>query len=138
VVVGVFEVELVGLVVAVLCGELGLDIFEAECLKLEPDHRAGRILREGLIDLDTDLLAGGELPFDKVIIKDFLCERLSHNTRRWCLRGHKSRVCREKPNQGRQRTVTVSSADDPTAPGVGCGCWLRYCFRHRRRPLSYV
>jgi hypothetical protein len=37
VVVGVLKVELVGLVVAVLCRELGLDLVEAECFELEPD-----------------------------------------------------------------------------------------------------
>jgi len=78
-IVGVLEVELVGLVVAVLCGEFGLDLVEVERLELEPDHGSGRVLRENLVDLDPDLLAGVEFTRYQVIVQDLFGECLSHS-----------------------------------------------------------
>jgi hypothetical protein len=79
VVVRVLEVELVGLVVAVLCGDLGLDLVQVECLELQPDHGARSVLREHLVDLDADLLARFEFPLDEVVGKYLFRESSSHN-----------------------------------------------------------
>ncbi len=77
-VVRVLEVELVGLVVTVLGRDLRLDLVEVERLELQPDERPSRVLREHLVDLDPDLLAGLELPVHEVVGEDFFSERLSH------------------------------------------------------------
>ncbi len=92
VVVGVLEVELVGLVVTVLGGQFRLDLFETERLELQPDERAGRVLCEHLVDLDTDFLSGCQLPFDEVVVENLFRERLSHNVRQSTVRAYKSIV----------------------------------------------
>src|SRR5699024_7910226 len=96
VVVGVLEVELVGLVVAVLGGEFGLDFVQAERLELEPNERPSRVLREDLIDLDADLFAGFEVALDEVIGEDLLRQCFSHSTWYWATHRYKSRAFRTK------------------------------------------
>ena len=56
VVVRILEAGLQGIVVNVSDRALGLDLIDAHRLKLEISHRAGGILRQRLIDLETDLL----------------------------------------------------------------------------------
>lgn len=79
-VVGVLKVELVRLVVAVLRGELRLDLVQIEGLELEPHHRPRGVLRQHLVDLDADLLAGRQLALDEMVTEDLLSNRLSHIT----------------------------------------------------------
>jgi hypothetical protein len=74
------KIELIGLVVAVLRSEFGLDLVETECLELEPHQRPGGVLCEHLVDLDTDLLAGLEVPLDEVVVENLLGECLSHSS----------------------------------------------------------
>ncbi len=93
-VVGVLEVELVRLVVAVLRRQFSLHFVEFERLELQPDHRTGCVLCEDLIDLDSDLLSGFEFPFDEVVIENFFRERLSHNVPISTVYDYKSRVFR--------------------------------------------
>jgi len=99
VVVGVLEVELVGLVVAVLRRELRLDLVHFQRLELQPDHRPSGVLGERLIDLDTDLLAGRQFALEEVVIENFFRERLSHSVRRWAFCAYKSRVFRNRSNR---------------------------------------
>ena len=56
VVVRILEAGLQGIVVNVSDRALGLDLIDAHRLKLEISHRAGGILRQRLVDLETDLL----------------------------------------------------------------------------------
>ena len=56
VVVRILEAGLQGIVVNVSDRALSLDLIDAHRLKLEISHRAGGILRQRLIDLETDLL----------------------------------------------------------------------------------
>jgi len=91
VVVGVLEVELVRLVVAVLRGQFRLDLVQIEGLELEPHHRPRGVLCQHLVDLDADLLAGRQLALDEMVTEDFLSNRLSHITQIWLSRGYKTR-----------------------------------------------
>ncbi|GAA0206313.1 hypothetical protein GCM10009000_020770 [Halobacterium noricense] len=89
-VVGVLEVELVRLVVAVLRGQFRLNLVEVQRLELQPHHRPRGVLREDLVDLDPDLLAGCQLSLDEVIVENLLRNRLSHIVRVSSLGGYKS------------------------------------------------
>ncbi len=65
-IVRILEVFLDQIVIHVLGGKLGACLIEAHGFQLEHDHRAGRILGQGLVDADADLIAGSHPPFDEV------------------------------------------------------------------------
>ncbi len=55
VVVGVFEADLHGIVVDIADGEVVLYVVDSHRLELQIRHRAGGVLRQGLVDLDCEL-----------------------------------------------------------------------------------
>jgi hypothetical protein len=79
VVVGVAVVEQEHIVVDVLHGELDADALQAERLELHAGHRPGRVLQQGLVDSDADLLARGQPPLDQVLGEDLAGHRPLHH-----------------------------------------------------------
>ena len=65
VVVRILEAGLQGIVINVSDRALGLDLIDAHRLKLEISHRAGGILRQRLVDPETDLLTQYHSPSTK-------------------------------------------------------------------------
>ena len=61
VVVGVFKAGLQGVVVDIGHGPLGFDTRNAHGLKLQISHRAGGVLRQGLVDSQSDFRSYGHL-----------------------------------------------------------------------------
>jgi len=78
VVVCVLEADLHGVVVDVRDRQVGLDLFEAHRLELQVGHRAGGVLREGLVDTDADLAAFHVLAFFEVGNEDLFDDVLFH------------------------------------------------------------
>src|SRR4030067_325332 len=64
VVVGVAKVGLEHVVVHVADRQLGAHPRQAHGLELEPGHRAGGVLGEGLVEVDGDIFAGHPLAGD--------------------------------------------------------------------------
>ena len=62
------------------------DAREAEGVKLLPDHGAGRVLNQGLVNLDADLRPRLELPFHQMFLQDFLSQVEWHDTSRRLIR----------------------------------------------------
>ena len=78
VVVGVFKPRLQGIVVNVGDRELGLHLLRAHGFQLQIRHGTGRVLRQGLVDPDRDLLPDAHLARDEMLPDDLPCECLSH------------------------------------------------------------
>src|SRR5205823_5767735 len=70
VVVRIFEVDLKDVVVDVHNRGVDLDAVDLEELELHAGHRSGRVLREGLVDAERDLLAGDEVAALEVLFED--------------------------------------------------------------------
>ena len=70
-VVGVFKADLDGIVVDVADRNVGFHARNVHRLELEIGHRSGGVLRESLIDADSDFGIFGHIPFDEVRGKDF-------------------------------------------------------------------
>ena len=70
VIVGVLEVDLEDVVIDV--DNRGFDLYaiDLEELELHAGHRSGRVLREGLVDAERDLLAGNEVAALEVLFED--------------------------------------------------------------------
>ena len=78
VVVRVFKAGLQRVVVDVGHAQLGLYARDAHRLKLEIGHRAGRVLRERLVNAQGDLAAGGHVAVQQMCADDFLSQCLTH------------------------------------------------------------
>ena len=78
VVVRVFKAGLQRVVVDVGHAQLGLYARDAHRLELEIGHRAGRVLRERLVNAQGDLAAGGHVAVQQMCTDDFLCQCLTH------------------------------------------------------------
>ena len=78
VVVRILEAGLEGIVVNVSDRTLGLDLIDAHRLKLEISHRAGGILRQCLVDLQTDLLTQYHFTVYQVRFQNFLRDCHTH------------------------------------------------------------
>ena len=48
-------------------------------LKFQISHCAGGVLRQGLVDAQRHLAAGGHVPGDQMGRNDFLCDCLTHD-----------------------------------------------------------
>ena len=111
VVVGVAVVGLQQVVVDVLGRELGADVIQTHRLELEHDHRAGRVLRERLVDPDPDLLTGDRLALDQVAGDQLLRDVLAHGVIRLSARRDGTRP---RGNHGTPRVIR-----DPEIRSVG-------------------
>ena len=78
VVVRVFKAGLQRVVVDVGHAQLGLYARDAHRLELEIGHRAGRVLRERLVNAQGDLAAGGHVAAQQMCADDFLSQCLTH------------------------------------------------------------
>ena len=78
VVVRVFKAGLQRVVVDIGHAQLGLDARDAHRLELEIGHRAGRVLRERLVNAQGDLAAGGHVAVQQMCADDFLSQCLTH------------------------------------------------------------
>ena len=78
VVIRILEAGLQGIVVNVGDRTLGLDLIDAHRLKLEISHRAGGILRQCLVDLQTDLLTQYHFTVYQVRFQNFLRDCHTH------------------------------------------------------------
>jgi len=79
VVVRILKADLNGVVINIAYGQLGPDPGNVHGLELQVSHRAGGILREGLIDADAYFLAGDKPPLDKVLSKYFFNQIFPHD-----------------------------------------------------------
>ena len=78
VIVRVQMVDLQQVVIDILRAELGADAIEADRLQRQHHHRAGRILRERLVDADRDGLARAHLSASEVGRNQLLGDILWH------------------------------------------------------------
>ena len=121
VVVGVLEALLEHVVIDVTHGALRLHAGHAHRLELEVCHRAGGVLREGLVDADADFASGNEFAGDEMVREDRVRETpaghgrrsppTSVSSRRYC-GGHRSVA-----GAGDGPAPSASVADDATGPG---------------------
>ncbi len=65
-VIGVFETGLKHIVIDIGDRDLRLDAIKSHCFKLQIGHRAGGILRESLIDANTDFGTDFEFTINEV------------------------------------------------------------------------
>ena len=77
-IIGVFKAGLQGVVVDIGNGTLGFHARNAHCLKFQICHRAGGVLRQRLIDLETDLAADDHFTADKVGTDELLRQSICH------------------------------------------------------------
>jgi hypothetical protein len=68
-------------VINVLRRDFGPDLRDAELLELEHHHRAGRVLRERLVDPQRDLAARGQLALEQVRSDQLVSDAATHRTR---------------------------------------------------------
>src|SRR5437879_350571 len=80
-VVGVLEVELDGVVVDVLHRERHAGQLLAELEILQRRHRAGRVLKQHLVDGERDLFAGNEPPTGEMLTEQLGREIVRHCSR---------------------------------------------------------
>ena len=77
-VVVVLRAELGHVVVDIAHGEVGAYAVQAHGLEKEHGGGAGGVLGEGLVDADTDLIAGAEAAITKMALQEFVCQILGH------------------------------------------------------------
>ena len=71
-VIGVLKADLHGVVVDIADGEIVLDVLDAHRLELQIGHRARRVLRQRLVDADSDLRIRRRIPLDEVLGENLL------------------------------------------------------------------
>ena len=77
-IVGVFKAGLQCIMVDIRHRTLGAHARYAHRFKFQIRHGAGRILRQRLVDLQTDLAARFHLAADEVGTNQFLCKCITH------------------------------------------------------------
>ena len=77
-VVGIFKAGLQRVVIDISNRPLGLDARNAHRFKFEIGHGAGGVLRQRLIDLETDFAADGHFAADKMGTNELLCQGICH------------------------------------------------------------
>jgi len=78
VVIRVFKADLNRVVIHIAHGQIGLDTIKAHALELQIGHRAGRVLREGLIDTDREFLARHQTAGHPMRRKNFFNDIFRH------------------------------------------------------------
>jgi hypothetical protein len=73
-IVGIAKVRLQQVVIDVLRRQLRPHLRNVERLELQHHHRAGRVLRERLVDLERDLGSRHQLPVEQVRIEQLACD----------------------------------------------------------------
>jgi len=84
VVIGIAKVALEHIVVDIADREICAYPRNAHGLELQVGHRARGILRQGLIDVQSDLLAWDHLLSDEVISDNLLGQIVGHSISRFC------------------------------------------------------
>ncbi len=77
-IVGVLVVGLQQVVVDVLGGQVDLHPLKPQGLELEHGHGPRRVLQQGVVDADGDLLAGDEAPLDQMSLQNLAGEIFCH------------------------------------------------------------
>ena len=79
VVVAVLKAALEGVVIDVGDAHFRFHSGNTHGLEFQIGHGAGGVLRQGLVDAQRDLAAGGHVPGDQMGRNDFLCDCLTHD-----------------------------------------------------------
>jgi len=79
VVIGIFAVCLKDVVIHVLGCQFHIDRIEPEGFKFQHGHGSRGILKQSMVNLDTDFLSGNESAIDHVVFYDLLSEVFSHS-----------------------------------------------------------